>query len=350
MYGRPTRLRVALGAFNLLGAAAPGTPRGILRTRLLRSLGISVGSNTVIGTGFSCYRPEGIRIGDFVRVGDNARLYNFAEMEVGDFCTFAQDVVLVNGWHSKVTFEPRAGALTLGRSVWLGARCTLVGAIRLGDYSVAGAGAVVTKDVPPYAVVAGCPARVVGHREPSQRQWLAPGLYYDRDTFALEDESWTGQAGEPYTLRQLKWLNSPRDIAPPDFTRALATDAVIVDGLYLGRGWHALETDGTQSWRWVASGAEIVVLNRSATTRVLSLDLEPGPSLGAPDLSLRIVDAERGEVGQVTTSQRCTVSIPLPGGSRTMVLRLEPESQNLPVPRDPRVLNLRVFAFGWAEA
>ena len=52
----------------------------------------------------------------------------------------------------------------IGNDVWIGTRAIILPGVTVGDHSVVGAGAVVTKDVPPYAIVAGVPARVKGYR------------------------------------------------------------------------------------------------------------------------------------------------------------------------------------------
>ena len=54
--------------------------------------------------------------------------------------------------------------MIIGSDVWIGANAQLLGAIRIGNGAVIGAGAVVTKDVPPYAIVAGNPARIIKYR------------------------------------------------------------------------------------------------------------------------------------------------------------------------------------------
>ncbi len=76
-------------------------------------------------------------------------------------------------------------AVNIGNDCWLGQRCFLAGGITIGDGAVVLAGAVVTKDVPPYAIVGGVPAKVLKYR-------------YDEETIALllkvkwwdKDEEW----------------------------------------------------------------------------------------------------------------------------------------------------------------
>ncbi len=52
----------------------------------------------------------------------------------------------------------------IGRDAWIGARVLLLPGVRIGQGAIVAAGAVVTKDVPPFAIVAGIPARVIGYR------------------------------------------------------------------------------------------------------------------------------------------------------------------------------------------
>jgi len=61
-------------------------------------------------------------------------------------------------------FDPISAPVLIGNDVWIGAQAMLKGGITIGDGAVIGARAVVTRDVPPYAVVVGQPARVIRHR------------------------------------------------------------------------------------------------------------------------------------------------------------------------------------------
>lgn len=54
--------------------------------------------------------------------------------------------------------------MLVGNDVWIGARAMLLDGVRVGDGAIVGAGAVVTRDVPPYAIVVGSPAKVVRFR------------------------------------------------------------------------------------------------------------------------------------------------------------------------------------------
>lgn len=59
----------------------------------------------------------------------------------------------------------RSQGIVVGADVWIGAQATITDGVRIGDHAVVGAGAVVTRDVPDWAIVGGVPARVIGQRQ-----------------------------------------------------------------------------------------------------------------------------------------------------------------------------------------
>jgi len=74
---------------------------------------------------------------------------------------------------------------SIGNDVWIGEGAKIVGGCRIGDGAVVAAGAIVTKDVPPYAVVGGVPARLIRYRfEPQQVDALLKCEWWNKD------ESW----------------------------------------------------------------------------------------------------------------------------------------------------------------
>lgn len=106
-----------------------------------------------------------------------------AMFEMGAFCSVARGVqVLLAGEHryDRVTSFPlftvwkrhshlhghptSKGDVSIGNDVWIGTEAIILSGVRIGDGAVIGARAVVTKDIPPYAIVAGSPARIVKMR------------------------------------------------------------------------------------------------------------------------------------------------------------------------------------------
>jgi len=93
---------------------------------------------------------RGIEIGDGTRIASGAALYAF------DHGLKA---------HRDIKDQPvRSQGIRLGRDVWIGANAGVTDGVHIGDHAVVAMGAVVTKDVPEWAIVAGVPALVVGDR------------------------------------------------------------------------------------------------------------------------------------------------------------------------------------------
>lgn len=122
-------------------------------------------------------------------VGRNAIIQN---VTMGSFCSVANDVFIGLGGHPhghfstsplfyrvKNTFKIKLvtenlsfneyQAIVIGNDVWIGARATILDGVHISDGAVVAAGAVVTKDVPPYAIVAGVPAKIVRYRFSSKK-------------------------------------------------------------------------------------------------------------------------------------------------------------------------------------
>lgn len=67
-------------------------------------------------------------------------------------------------WYEDTGFRENDMPVTIGNGVWIGIRCLILDGVTIGDGAIVAAGAVVTKDVPPFAVVGGVPAKVLKYR------------------------------------------------------------------------------------------------------------------------------------------------------------------------------------------
>lgn len=113
-----------------------------------------------------------IDIGDYVLISPGTRISASDSITIGNAVMMAHGVYITDSdWHglyNRLERDPRSRPVVIGDNVWLGDRSTVLKGVRIGDNSVVGAGAVVTRDVPPNVVVAGNPARVVRQLEPER--------------------------------------------------------------------------------------------------------------------------------------------------------------------------------------
>src|SRR4051794_26975528 len=156
-YGRVQDL---LARFN-------GSPPGASdeRDALLRQILRHVGRDVVVRPPFYCEYGN-VTIADRTFVNFDAIMLDVAPITIGAACQIATRVQLLTATHP-VDPEPRrlgweyAKPITIADNVWLGSGAIVNPGVTIGADTVVGAGAVVTKDLPPGVVAAGVPARVL---------------------------------------------------------------------------------------------------------------------------------------------------------------------------------------------
>lgn len=125
--------------------------------------------------GADCIVGRGAYVGSGVVVGDSCKLQNYALVyepaELGDGVFIGPAAVLTNDefpraanpdGSPKSADDWHAVGVTIGRGASIGARAVCVAPVTIGEWALVAAGAVVTKDVPAYALVVGVPARRIG--------------------------------------------------------------------------------------------------------------------------------------------------------------------------------------------
>jgi maltose O-acetyltransferase len=143
------------------------------REALLRELLGRVGDGVVVKPSFRCDYGANIAIGDGTFVNFDCVMLDIAPIVLGASCWLATQVQLLAATHPVDPGPRRAGweygaAITIGDNVWLGGGVIVCPGVSIGDDTVVGAGAVVTRDLPPGVVAYGNPARVqrpIGDRD-----------------------------------------------------------------------------------------------------------------------------------------------------------------------------------------
>lgn len=138
-----------------------------LRRICMKSSGIDVAASVqCCGRGW-VYGRGCLSIDSGTWISPGAIFYTHVEaaISIGSNCDIGPDVTFVTGTHvigasSRRAGVGRADAIKVGDGCWIGARCLILGGVSIGDGAVVAAGAVVVKDVPSGALVAGVPARV----------------------------------------------------------------------------------------------------------------------------------------------------------------------------------------------
>lgn len=142
--------------------------RRILVKRIFATCGhgVIVKSKAYFGDGRS------LRVGARAQIGHNSRIDH--DVTIGDDVVMGPDVVIMTVGHAYMdphTPINQQGGLprrpvAIGPDVWIGTRVVILPGVNIGGGAIIGASSVVTSDVPPFAVVAGNPARVVKWRQP----------------------------------------------------------------------------------------------------------------------------------------------------------------------------------------
>lgn len=116
--------------------------------------GVSLGQNVFVG--------NKVVIGDNCKIQNNVSVYDNVTLEEGVFC--GPSMVFTNVYNPRSLIERKSEYrdTLVRRGATLGANCTIVCGVTVGEFAFVGAGAVVNKDVPAYALMVGVPARQIG--------------------------------------------------------------------------------------------------------------------------------------------------------------------------------------------
>ena len=144
------------------------------RRRVMRYTSVcgSVGKNLILFEGARFLYPNNLYIGDNVAINNDIWINASGKVEIGGNVIIGPKVVIHSANHKfdrlDIPIKKQGhvmAAVTIEEDVWIAASVIILPGVRIGKGSIIGAGAVVTKDIPPRSIAVGNPAKVIKKRE-----------------------------------------------------------------------------------------------------------------------------------------------------------------------------------------
>ena len=171
------------------------------RTKIIKELFLEVGKEVKIYSPLRVDLGKNISIGEYSLINQNCTLLDTGSIQIGRRVLIGPDVKMYTATHSLNPIEryekqndgsyfiqTSAKGIVIEDDVWVGSNATILKGVTVGRGAVVAAGALVIKDVPPYAIVGGVPAKVLKYR------WDIPTtleherrLYGEEQRFSEED-------------------------------------------------------------------------------------------------------------------------------------------------------------------
>jgi len=148
-------------------------PFHTIRKIKYRFFGIRMGKGSTIHMWANFFQPKNIEIGEDTIIGDHAFLDGRAKLKIGSHVDIASSVMIYNSEHDLEAddFSATVAPVEIKDYVFIGPRVTILPGVKIGKGAVVAAGAVVTGDVPDFAIVGGVPAKVIGERTNKNPQY-----------------------------------------------------------------------------------------------------------------------------------------------------------------------------------
>jgi putative colanic acid biosynthesis acetyltransferase WcaF len=145
------------------------TPRIMLngwRILLLRLFGAKIGPHCIVHPSCKIWQPWKLSLGVYVALSEQVNCYSVDMIEIGNSTTVSQGAFLCCASHdiTSQSMELTHNSITIDAQAWVAARAFIGPGVHIGEGAVVGACAVVTKDVAPWTVVVGNPARAIKKR------------------------------------------------------------------------------------------------------------------------------------------------------------------------------------------
>ncbi len=142
-------------------------PSHFIRNTKYRFFGMKIGKGSTIHMWANFFNPKNIEIGEDTIIGDHAFLDGRDKLKIGNHVDIASSVMIYNSEHNLESegFEAISAPVEIGDYVFIGPRVIIMPNVTIGKGAVVAGGAVVTKDVEPFTIVGGVPAKPIGERK-----------------------------------------------------------------------------------------------------------------------------------------------------------------------------------------
>lgn len=142
-------------------------PSHTLRRFFYRFFGVRIGRGSTIHMWANFFNPKGVVVGEDTIIGDHAFLDGRASLKIGNHTDIASQVLIYNSEHDLEAEDFRAitAPVEIGDYVFIGPRAIILPGVKIGNGAVIAAGAVVMKEVEPFKIVGGVPAKEISERK-----------------------------------------------------------------------------------------------------------------------------------------------------------------------------------------
>jgi len=139
------------------------------------------------------------------------------------------------------------------------------------------------------------------------------------------------------------------DIGPDGLLALEGNDIVAPDaGLRFGLGWYPVDRGSAEPFRWMAREAEIILHRPDGTAPCLLMDAEVGPS-GGDSIDLEVIDSAGSVLTSACVEGRSQLRLHIPEQISAGTFRFRIAGGGIPLARDPRILNFRLFQLAWED-
>lgn len=142
------------------------TPWWKLRRSWFKLMGVKISNSSILNMGQYFLQPRKLSIGNYTHINKGCILDARGGLSIGNNVSISYNVSLITGSHDcyKSNFPGKYLPIRIEDYVWIGANATILNNVTIGEGAVVSAGSVVTKNVEPYTIVGGVPAKKIAER------------------------------------------------------------------------------------------------------------------------------------------------------------------------------------------